>query len=68
MPRTVSDEVLRRAGRILLVDPQRPGWYRPLHVRLEMRGRLTVEIPVDSTDVAAIQDWRDRIRDMQLSD
>jgi hypothetical protein len=54
------------AGRCRLVDPDRPGWYRPLFVRFMLRNETTVELPVDSSDRRAVQEWADRIRAMNL--
>lgn len=67
-PPLPSDETLRAADRIVLVDPNHPGWCRPLHVRLLLRNSVTVEIPVDSSDRAVVRAWRDRIRRLNLDD
>ena len=63
-----TDAALRAADRIVLVDPRHPGWYQPLFVRLVLRTSATVEIPVDSANPAAIQDWQQRIQSMNLDD
>ena len=66
--RNPTDEELRAAERIVLVDPRHPGWERPLYVRLILRGLSTIEIPVDSTDNAAIEAWRRHIEALGLDD
>jgi hypothetical protein len=68
MPDTISDSSLQSADRIVLVDPNRPGWCRPLFVRFLLRNEKTVEIPVDSTDQLTIKKWADRIRALHLDD
>lgn len=68
VPDTVSDDALRMADRIILVDPNRPGWYQPLYVNFQMGHQRTVEISVNSTDAAAVQEWRDHIRGMNLDE
>jgi hypothetical protein len=67
-PPPPSDDKLRAADRIILVDPNHPGCRRPLYARLLLRHTVTVEILVDSSDRAAIRAWRDRIRRLNLDD
>jgi hypothetical protein len=67
-PLPPTDDVLRAADRIVLIDPKHPGWYQPLYVRMLLRNSVTVEIPVDSSDQAAIHAWQDRIRRLNLDD
>jgi hypothetical protein len=67
-PLLPSDDTLRAADRIVLIDPKHPGWYEPLYVRMQLRNSVTVEIPVDSSDRAVIRVWRDHIRRLNLDD
>jgi hypothetical protein len=68
IPDGFSDDALRAADRIILIDPQRPGWYCPLHVRLVFSHATTLEIPVDSTDAKAIQQWQARVAELFRDD
>lgn len=60
-----SDAALKSADAIALFDPVRPDWHevivvagaRPAHAQ----GFSVLDIPVDSTDEAAIQKLRNRI-------
>lgn len=65
---TADEDRLRIADRIILVDPNRPHWYQPLYVSFVLRNPITIQIPVDSTDSAAIDDWRSRIAALRLDD
>jgi len=60
-----SDDQLRAASKIILVDRSRPGWVMPLHVR-GVGGGGTLEIDVDSTDAAVGLAWRKRINALNL--
>ncbi|QDT56287.1 hypothetical protein Pan44_43400 [Caulifigura coniformis] len=61
-----SDDVLRSAHLITLYDPRVPGWNLILIDEVD-RGTYTgktwnvVDIAADSTDPAAVQQWRDSI-------
>lgn len=56
-----TEDELRAADRIVLVDPNMPGWCRPLFVRFTVRAPRAVEIPVDSQNFMAIEEWMRRI-------
>jgi hypothetical protein len=67
-PDVPTDEALRNADRIILIDPHRPGWCQPLHANFVLSHQKTVEIPVDSSDQQVLQEWRDRIQSLHLDD
>lgn len=66
-----SDEVLRSAHLITIYDPRIPEWNLIL-VDIPDKGTYigiswnVVDIPVDSTNSAAIQEWRDKIKQARL--
>jgi hypothetical protein len=60
-----SDALLASADTIALFDLKWASWHEvivPAPSQPRSGNRFTVlDIPVDSTDAAAVQDWRDRI-------
>lgn len=62
-----SDDVLRLADAVTLIDPRVPGWEEQLTVSITQvfppmeRGYVLVEIPVDSRNQAQCDLWRTRI-------
>lgn len=59
MTDTISDQMLRDAASITLVDPHRPQWIMPLRICYSACTPLT--IAVDSTDEVAIHNWHRRV-------
>jgi hypothetical protein len=60
----LTDEQLRHAKSLVLVDPNVPGWgvTIPIPVPRERDlGRRPVFISVDATDSRAVQRWRKRV-------
>ena len=62
-----SDDDLRAADKIVLVDPKRPDWRMPLHVRAGNRTGNEVKIEVDSTNLHVLTAWMDRIKRLGLN-
>jgi hypothetical protein len=61
-----SKGLIRAADRIVLVDPATPGWQKVVIDEIPpgtptLLKFLVLEIAVDSTDAATIQEWQDRI-------
>lgn len=57
-------DVLRRADTITLFDPNNAGWHLLLVALSDQRGYDAlkfVHIPVDSTNAATVQGWRDHV-------
>jgi hypothetical protein len=60
------DRLLRAADVIALFDLNVPGWHEMLvnaigHQPMSPKDFMIVDIPVDSGDSYAIQQWRDRV-------
>lgn len=59
---TPTDDQLRRADSIVLVDPSHPGWVMPIYSADRPSSNQRLCIPVDSTDYLAHRAWLERVR------